>query len=304
MVYANLLADAWSLTRHTPKLVWCIFFPSLAGVFVFLVEAIWQYYLLAHEFGQIDSASGWAYLQLVVDFIMDSGLVGWTIFAALFVIFFNFLIPTWVQGSLILSVKFRAENPTAKFSIRKKIIEGFDYFGPLLELRGALLVFDFMTIGMTVVSFYRYTHDLLPWQHLWPVVVTYYGIAAVVQVFTSFSSFYMVAEDCGFGRAIKKSASLVFMHFTETLWLVLMMALVNLRVIVNAVVVLGVPSGLIFLATSLSGSTWHQFFLWLGILLGVFLIGASAYLTAVLEVFSTSFWERSFTHFLAEESDS
>lgn len=303
MVYANLLADAWALTRKTPKLVWFIFFPSLAGVFVFLVEVVWQYYVLATEFGNVDPSSGWAYLQVVVDFIMRSGLVGWTVFAALFIVFFSFLIPTWVQASLILSVRHRADNPESKFSIRRKIIDGFDYFVPLLELRGALLVFDFLTVSLTVLSLYRYTHDLIAWTSLWPLVIGYLLIVAVVQIFVSFAAFYVVREDCGFSRAIKKSISLVFMHFTETLWLVLMMGLVNLRVIVNAVVVLGVPSGLIFLATYLSGSAWQSFFMTLAVVLGVFLIGASAYLTAVLEVFSTAFWERSFSHFLQQQED-
>jgi hypothetical protein len=172
-----------------------------------------------------------------------------------------------------------------------------------LELRGALLVFDFLTVGLTVLSFYRYTHDALPWNRLWPLVIGYLIIAIFVQIFASFSAFYVVSEDCGFSRAIKKSISLVFMNFTETLWLVLMMGLVNLRVIINAVVVLGVPSGLIFLGTHLSGSVWQEIFMTLAIVLGVFLIGASAYLTAVLEVFSTAFWERSFSHFLQQQED-
>jgi hypothetical protein len=301
MIYANLLAEAWEITRRTPKLTWFIFFPSLAGVFVFLVEAVWQYYVLATEFGNVDPSSGWAYLQITVDFIMESGMVGWTIFAALFVLFFNFLIPTWVQASLILSVKHRGDTPEAKFSIRRKIIEGFDYFVPLLELRGALLVFDFMTVGFTVLSFYRYTHDQPLWSMLVPLIITYSIVAVIVQVFVSFSAFYIVHENCSFSRAIKKSVSLVFMHFVETLWLVLMMALVNLRVIVNAVVVLGVPSGLIFLATYLSGSDWQEVFMTIAIIVSFILIAASAYLTAVLEVFSTSFWERSFSHFIQEQ---
>lgn len=300
MIYANLLADAWELTRRTPKLTWFIFFPSLAGVFVFLVEAVWQYYLLATEFGSIDQASSWIYLQQILQFILNSGLVGWTIFGVLFVLFFNFLVPTWVHASLILSVQHRAENVDKKFSLRRKIIEGFDQFVPLLELRGALLVFDFVSITMFVLSLYRYYHDQWFW-NVWPFLVGYAIVAIFVQIFVSFSSFYVVCEGVSFSQAIKKSICLVFMNFTETLWLVIMMALVNLRVIINAIVVLGVPSGLIFLATYLGGSDWYNLFVTIAVVFGIILIAASAYLTAVLEVFSTSFWERSFSHFLEQQ---
>lgn len=83
--------------------------------------------------------------------------------------------------------------------------------------------------------------------------------------------------------------------------IILLMVLVNFRIIVNVLVVLGVPLGILFVASYFATSSWFSFAVGTVIIIGVVLLGLSAYLTAIVEVFSTAVWERAFTALRARQ---
>jgi hypothetical protein len=75
------------------------------------------------------------------------------------------------------------------------------------------------------------------------------------------------------------------------------MFLVNIRVIINVIIILLVPIGIFAAFTYFNNSL----ILILSIILGVMLLAFTAYLTAIIEVFSTAVWTESFLQMRKEQ---
>ena len=300
MRYTRLIAEAWDLTTHTRKLTWFTLVPSFVAVIIFIVEVVWQYFLIT---GKDDPNSMTTYWEKVTEFwsfLLDSELLGWSFFIIIFFAFFSFILPAWIQATLILSVRQKFNKPESYFSLRHKIIEGFEHFFPLFEFRALQSPFDFTGIVLFTLMLYR--ADWI-FEILLPVMIGFSIFALIAQVFLSFAPFFVVFEKVPFMQAVKKSIAFVFLHFNQTLGLALIMMLVNLRVILNAAVVLGVPTLIFGLAAYLSGSGWSTFLIVLAMIVGLGLVGLAAYFTALLEVFSVACWERTFTKLRAKQRE-
>ena len=300
MKYLQIIAQAWQLTVENKKLIWFAFVPSFVGVLVFMLEIGWQYFLLSEEFGTVQSGY---LLQKIGDFfrlLTENNLLGLGIFLLIFGVLFYFLFPAWIQSTLILGVRHRFNDATSPFSLRQKIIDGFEYFVPLFEVRAILAPFEFTTIALFTTTLYRYYHGDI-FDFLFPIIIGYAVASLFVGLLFTFAPFFVVLQKQSFTRSIKRSVGLVFLHIGNTVGLYLLMLLINIRVIVNVVVIFGVPALIFAIATYFSDSDWLGTFLILGGMIGVVLVALAAYLTAILEVFSVAFWERAFVGFLEQQ---
>ena len=106
----------------------------------------------------------------------------------------------------------------------------------------------------------------------------------------SFAPYFIVCEKKTLSTAIKKSVSIVFLNFGKTMSIILLMFLVNFRILINVVIILGVPLGVLLAMTYFANSVATV----LSVLVGIALLGFAAYLTAIVEVFSTAVWTRTF----------
>ena len=106
----------------------------------------------------------------------------------------------------------------------------------------------------------------------------------------SFAPYYLVVDDESISGALKKSASLVFLNMVPTLGILFIMFLINFRVVVNILVILGVPIGVFAAITIFNNSTATI----LSILFGMALFGLAAYITSITTVFSTGLWIQAF----------
>jgi len=289
MNYAKVIAAAWQGTSDHPKLKWFTFVPSFVAVLIFIFEVLWQLYLYFSEFGVIESSFSIETIGVLFSFLIDNKLLIWAIILVFFVIFFGFIIPSLIQGTLILGVHHGFAHPDRYLSLRQKVIDGFNYFFRLFELNAVLSPFSFISIGLFVATFYRYFHENL-FQVLLPLIVVHIIISFFMQVFFAFSPYFIVVEDASLADSFKKSISLVFLNFGTTLAIILLMFLVNLRVIFNVIVILGVPIGIL-----VAFSYASPFAIFFSVVLSITLIAFTAYLTAIIEVFSTAVWERTFT---------
>ncbi len=288
MRYAEIIHDAWSLTISNSKLKWLIFIPSFVAVLIFVLEVAWQMYLYwgefvsDHEFS-IDSIS------FVFNFLVENNLLGWVVFGTIFILFFVFVVPSWVHAAIILGVKQKLNYPEKYCSVRKKLISAYDYFFRLFELHAIAGIFSLWSIALFIATFYRIFHDSF-FKLIWPILIVYAIFASIITIFISFSAYFIVCENKSLVQSINKSINLVFLNFGKTMVIILLMFLVNLRVILNVIVVLLVPIGLFAAFTYFNSSLM----LILSIVLGLGLLGFTAYLTAILEVFSTAVWTEAF----------
>lgn len=292
MQYAQIIHEAWELTTKNPKLKWFIFVPSFIAVFIFVIEICWQSYLYLSEFGVIESHLSIKNMSEIIQFLLDNNLLPWIIFAIIFVLFFSFVVPSWVLGSLILSVKHKLNSPEKYLSIRQKLIEGFDYFFLLFEFNAVSGVFSLWSIALFLATFFRYFHNSF-FLFLWPLLLIYTIFSFFITIFLSFAPYYIVCENQSLTSSIKKSVSLVFLNFGKTMAIMLLMFLVNFRILINVLIIFGVPFGLLAAMTYFTNS----FAIVLSFLLGIALLALTSYLTAIIEVFSTAVWVRVFRDF-------
>lgn len=302
MKYTRIIADAWQLTTDNKKLVWFAFVPSFIGVLVFMIEVAWQYFVISEEFGGVQKGFVFEKIGDIFHIAQEYNLLSIGIFLTIFVLIFYFVLPAWIQSSLILGVQHRYKFPEKRLSLRQKIVEGFDHFFELFELRAILSPFDLGSIAFFGLTMFRYYHGDV-FNFFLPILIGYGIFSLFAAMFVLFSPYFIVEEGVPFIRSIRRSIGLVFLHFGRTMGLAMLMILINVRVVVNVLVVFGVPALIFGIATYFTDNWWQGFFVILGSLVGVGLIGLAAYLSAILEVFSVAFWQRAFTQLRAEQKE-
>jgi hypothetical protein len=286
MKYRQIIHTAWELTTKNKPLLWFVFIPSLVAVLVFVAEVSWQLYLYLGEFGKIDHHISMSDLKHIYQFLIEHDLLGFAIFALIFILFFTFVVPAWVLGTIGLSLKHQLKTPEKQFLLRLKTLDGIKLFFPLFKLHSVLGIFSFLSIALFFATFYRFFHDTVL-TILIPAFIVFSIIAFFVNMFTGLAQFYIICDgEREISESLKKSAGVVFMHFTETLAIMLLMFLVNFRILVNVLIILGVPIGFLIAISYFTSSTA----IIISIIVAFLLLCFVAYLTAIVEIFSSAVW--------------
>ena len=293
MKYIQVIHDAWDLTTSSQKLKWFVFVPAFASVIAFVAEVAWQISMFSTEFGILESGSVFGALKEIFFFVQSHGLLVWGVFFLVFVLLFEFVLPAWITSTLILSIRHKFSTPNEYLSLRHKMIEGFKYFFPIFEIKAILSPFTFVSIGLFTATMYRFYHDGF-FNALLPLIIIYSIGALIIQIFLSYCNYYIVFEEETVKPSIQKSISLVFLFFGRTMMVILLMILVNVRILVNVIVILGVPLGIMAALSYFASSSWFTLAMILAWILGIALTALAAYLTAIVEVFSTAVWVRTF----------
>ena len=300
MKYIQVIHDAWDLTTRSTKLKWFAFVPAFASVIAFVAEAAWQISMFSTEFGLLEHGSVFDSLKQVFFFAQNHGLLLWGSFFLIFILLFEFVLPAWITSTLILSIRHQFSTPNEYLSLRHKMIEGFKYFFSLFEVKAILSPFAFVSIGLFTATMYRFYHGDL-FSALIPLILIYSVLALAIQIFLSYTDYYIVFEGATVKEALRKSASLVFLFFGRTMMVILLMILVNVRILINVIVILGVPLGIMAALSYFASSDWFTFAMTIAWTLGIALTALTAYLTAIIEVFSTAVWVRTFYTLNEEE---
>ncbi len=301
MKYSKVLHDAWDFASNNKKLVWFAFLPSFVTVLIFVAESSWQGFMLMEEFGKIHHGSVYKGIGNFFEFLSNHHLWTWFILLLFVIFLFAFVFPALIQAGIILSIRQKFTTPDKRISLRQKIIEGGSYFFKMFEFHAIMSPFSFLSIIFYFLAFYRYSHGDTS-NFLFTVMTIIALIAIPVNLFFAYTPFYLVCEKEDLGPAMRKSIGLVFLNLGKTIGLIMLMLLVNLRVIINVLVVFGVPAGIIYITTLFTKSDWlYTLSITGGILGGILALWLAAYLTAILEVFSLGFWERAFTQLRKEQ---
>jgi len=296
MKYADVLRDSWKITIESRKLKWFAFIPSLVALVFFVAEILWQFYFYSTEFGFLETHVSLNDISGFVGFLSDKSLLGVAIFGVIFVLIFTFIMPSWIDAVLILGVKKKFEEPDVPISLRRKILEGFSYFFNLFELKAVMSPFAISTILLTIATLFRIYHGEL-FSLFSPVLIIFFIFALLINLLFAFAPYFIVCNNQSFSEAIRSSAGMVFLNFGRTVALMALMFLVNLRILINGMVILGVPLGVIIFISSFSNFAATIFI----VVVGGLAIFLTTYLTAVVEVFSTAVWQRGFTDLLKKD---
>ena len=293
MKYGEIIKDSWHLTVENPRIKWLVLIPSFFAVLIFTIEIAWQLYLYADKYELMDITATEGY-GILLQYINDNSLWGASILAVFLLVIFMFVVPLWVQGTLILCVRHKLLNADVPFYLRTKMLKGCEYFFPFFKFEAATAIFSLLSIAFFAASIHRYFSPLF--EIVWPIILIYAFIAMIVNLFLCFAPFYIVTENANTKEAITKSAKLVFTHLGETVTVILLMLLVNFRMVLNVLIILGVPIAVLAAFTVFNSSTAIV----LTIMFGLLLISLAAYLTAIMAVFMTTVWALSFEILKAE----
>jgi len=167
MKYAEIIKDSWHLTVENPRIKWLVLIPSFFGVLIFTIEIAWQLYLYADKYDLMDITAGEGY-GILLNYVTDNSLWGVSILAVLLIALFMFIVPLWVQGTLILCVRHKLVSPDTKFFLRTKMLKGLEYFFPFFKFEAATSLFSLLSIAFFAASIHRYFESLF--ELIWPII--------------------------------------------------------------------------------------------------------------------------------------
>ncbi len=306
MKYRAIIREAWVLTQENKRLMWWFaFIPALLTFLVSMVYfgyqaiSLWTSPYLrsgAHEAHLLSKA-----VKAVVTLFENQPTIG--VFGAIIVAIIGvtyLLLPVFSQSALIqLVAHIRAgEEP----SVSRGISYGFTRFLQLFEYHAFVKTFSFVGI-FTEASFAFRIFGPEPFKVFGWIFLLVLVVGLVCTLLFTYSEYYIVIDKEGVLNSIVKSGGLVIRQWHHTLFMLLLMAVIVVRVALNILVALLVPALIlapIFLFTSL---TLAKIGVVVGGLVGLVVLYFASYFLGVFHVFTTAVWTFTFLDLTKAESN-
>lgn len=307
----NIVRKAWQVTQvHLKKLIWYGSVPAFFTIVVSSVYLAYQYNAFQHSevMGGGHQQMNLAY-DLKVVWGIVSGHPGFTVFAIILAVFIfagYTLTPPIFRATLIqalMRIK-NYESITGSFEI------GVRRFFPMFE-------FALITGSFSIITVFTESSFILRWWgesmfFLALPVLLFIGMVGVIASFLfTYSEYFIVLEDKHLIESIKESVILVISNLRKTILIFILMLLIGVRIILNVVLVLFIPMGIVALGGYLATTFLHTIGLVILGILGFGVLLVASYLMGLFNVFSTAVWvftysaltERSQHHSKKKEED-
>ncbi len=306
--YRAIIRDAWTLTQENKRLIWWYgFVPALLTTLVsigylcyqaaaiytsplfrdvdpntkelwrVLVDKAWQFYKVEPTFAVI----------LVV--LLSIGGVAYLMF------------PVFTQGALIQLLA-RHRNGHS-ISIREGIAFGLRRFLQLFEYHLAIKTFSLVSL---------FTNAMFIVRSLGPeaihVFIWLFAIIGVVGIFFTllftYSEYYICIDNHGMLQGMLSSCALVIKQWHHTLFMLLLMAIISIRIVFNILVALLIPVLVVAPVLFFTGMTLVHIGVIVGVVLGLIALYFTSYFIGIFDVFSTAVWTFTFLELTAAKEES
>lgn len=295
MKYRAIIRDAWVLTQENKSLIWWFAFaPALISTLVAMGYVGYQLALFWSEKGG-DVAGAGMYAAIYKRAILLSqthpGLMVLLVIITAIIGAAYMMLPVFSQGALIqLIARMRQGHPLS-------IMEGFGLglrrFLQLFEFHLLVSTFSLVSTATIALSVYRYlgvdAFILFSWV---------FGIVLFVGLFLTllftYSEYYIVLEDKGMLKSMLSSSSLVVRHWHHTLFMLILMTVISIRIFINILIALLIPliiMGSVLLFGSFASA---KIGLVIGGILGLVALYFTSYFVGVFHVFTTAVWTFTF----------
>ena len=302
MNYRGIITDAWRFTReHRPLIYWFALIPAMIQVMAVILYMSYQLYTLVGVpfFGLMATNEVVRkLLSMVLDFSpQHPGVMAFlVVLVALFAIAY-FRVPPFAQGALIQWIA--QVHGGAELTMMDGVGLGFRRFLQYFEYELLIRSVSIVSIMTNAIFIFKgFGEDAFGF-----LVALFSFIFVVVMVLSllfTYSEFFIVLEDQPVFPSMIASSALVMRHWHRTLFMVLLMVLITVRMILNIFIAALIPLiifGPILLFASLALT-------WLGILLGGILglisLYFASYFVGVFHVFSTAVWTFAFVELKAQ----
>lgn len=284
-----VVSQAWDITRqYKRRLFWYGFIPALLGMLVGTVYVLYQVVAFREYFyGDVEYRE---IIEQALGFLLADGTPTLLLIGVVILVLIGYVtVPIFCKCSLV----FLVEKILKKEDLEAGVRIGFMRFMPMFEF-GALKNAISPTSFLSQISFALRNLGGF-FQLLIPVFVVLMVFGVVGLFFFAYVPQVIVLQRKTLMEAVSASTRLTFRYFSETLRLFLLLLLIELRVLVNIAIILFLPVGIVTIMGLFGSAIWLQ---GIGILVsgvvGIVLICAAAFISGVLEIFSTAIWTIAF----------
>ena len=285
----DIVRKAWQVTQvHLKKLIWYGSVPAFFTTIVSSVYLTYQFYAFKNsalftgeqKIGIVDE------IKLVWETVLSYPKATIILIALAAIIFaFYTLTPPTFKGALINALmKIRNYEPiTGSFEI------GVRRFFPMFEFGAIVGSFSIITV-FTESSFILRWWGVNVFFLALPILLFVAAVGLIASYLFTYSEYFIVLDDMKIIHAIKESVILVISNLRKTFLVFLLMALISIRIILNVILILIIPMGIIFLGAYFAAIfSQAAGLIVIGLIsLGILLV--ASYLMGLFNIFSTAVW--------------
>jgi len=287
----NIILPSWKIIALDSKVKKLYFLPWILSIIFLTVMLVYQtvytYVVIAWRKNEA--------FHLILRFFEKDYFIEIVIAAVIFLLLYIFLTPIFEWWLIKYISRRDEEGYDTKISSSDVLWVWLFKFLPIFEYDQMFSKFKFLSI----LNFYLFSIRLLDWEYIKITTYVYLIIflfSMLFNIFFSYSKFEIVLGNKNVFASIGSSAKITILNLKTTIKLYFMIFLLNFRVIFNFFILLLFP----FLIALAIGLISTQLVLWLTVIvlaiLFIALIAFISYLSAVLEVFTTSLWYHAWKH--------
>lgn len=302
MNYRQLISESWILTQKNRRLIiWYAFVPAILTTLVGILYLTYQ--IISTWRSKLFNYQGQSLLakifSSIIDLVEKDTQIAFSVAVVAVIIGLLYLtIPTICQAALI-SLSARINNRQ-----EVRLIDGISYgllaFLPLFKYD--LLIKSFGLLGViTEAAFIGRNLGWLWLKILFIPLVIFSIFAFLMLLLFTYTEYYIVIDDEGMFAAMGKSSRLVVKHWPETIIIALLMVIIIIRVLLNAILVILVPTLIIIPAGYLTSVVLGKIGIILAAILGITALLITSYFAAIIEVFAKFVWVKTFLYLTSKE---
>jgi len=281
----EIILPSWKIIALDSKVKKFYFLPWVLGILFLTVMLVYQtvytYIIIAWKKSEA--------LHLILTFFEKDYFWEIMIIALIMLLLYIFLIPIF-EWALIKYLDRRENEGFEKIISSSDVLWVWLFkFLPLFEYDQMFSKFKFLSI----INFYLFTIRLMNGEYIEEISWWYlfiFSFSMIFNIFFSYSKFEIVLSNKKVFEAIWASAKIAILNLKTTIKLYFLIFLLNFRVIFNFIIILIFP-------VLISLAIWFfttKIFITISVLilsiLFILLLAFISYLSAVLEVFTTSLW--------------
>lgn len=306
MKYRAIIGEAWLITQENKKLIWWFaFVPSLLTFLVSMVYIVYQgFSLWTSPYIRSDATESHLFSTLLRKglelFNQNPSLGVFCVVLAAIAVITYFMLPVFTQGALIQLVA--RKRAGEEISVARGISYGFNRFLQLFEYHTFIKTFSLVGI-ITEASFAFRIFGPEPFKIFGWIFLLFLAVAVFLSLLLTYAEYYVVIDKENVFSSIIKSSGLVIRQWHHTLFMLLLMAVIIVRIALNLLVAVLVPALIfapIFFFTSI---TLAKIGVIIGAIAGAIILYFASYFLGVFHVFTTSVWTFTFLDLTKAESN-
>ncbi len=278
----DIIYPSWKLINEDIKLKKVFFFPGLFSIifafFILAYQTIYTYVVFFHKKQEA--------LSVIINFFESKYFFQVLIIFLIFLILYIFLIPIF-EWWLIKYIDSKAKwDKPAIWDLIWFWINNFLKIFEFSNLSSELKFLAILNIYLFLIRWFKWTHikELTIW------VLIFFIFATILNILFIYTKYEIVLEKKWVIWAIEKSKEMAILNFVMTLKIYLFMFLLNIRILINFIVILFFPILVSFLFISSLGIFLKYLSIIILLIVFIWILVILWYLSWVLDIFKTSIW--------------